>query len=72
MVWNYRIIKHVDSNNKITFDIREVYYKEQDKIVFSVSEEPAIPSGETALELEDDIRLMLEAFEKPILNYSEI
>jgi hypothetical protein len=70
MTWNYRIIRHVDADTRESFRIHEAYYK--DEKVVTVSEEPATPSGESRTNLEQDIRLMLEAFEKPILNYSEI
>ncbi len=70
MTWNYRVIKHIDRENRESFRIHEVYYAE-DQVV-TVSEGPAIPSGESRADLEEDIRLMLEAFGKSVINYADI
>ncbi len=70
MTWKYRIIRHVSTENRQSFRIHEVYY-EGEKIV-TVSEGPAIPSGESVYDLEEDMRSMLEAFKKPVLDYSNI
>jgi hypothetical protein len=59
MTWNYRIIKY-----KKSFVIYEVYY-EKGKIVGWTPH--GLPSGETVSELMQDIDLMLQAQERPIL-----
>lgn len=70
MTWNYRVIRFVDSDRRESFRIHEVYY-EDDKII-SVSDVPASPSGETIPDLEEDVRRIKEALEKPSLKYTEI
>jgi hypothetical protein len=70
MTWNFRIVKSIDSANRVSFRIHEVYYQEE-KIV-TVSETPATPAGECVLDLEGEIRAMLEAFDKPVLNYKDL
>jgi hypothetical protein len=70
MQWNYRVVRFVDPYQRETFRIHEVYY--QDDKVTTVSEVPASPSGEDVLDLEVDLRRMLEALDKPVLNYDEL
>ena len=70
MTWNYRVLRFVDSDQRESFRIHEVYY--QDDKAFTVAEVSASPSGSDISDLKEDVRRMQEAFDKPILNYSDI
>jgi hypothetical protein len=70
MQWNYRVVRVADSDDRESYRIHYVYY--QDGKVTTVSEVPASPTAEDVLDLKEDIQRMLEAFDKPVLNYDEI
>ena len=77
MSWNYRVFKKVWPSGEIEFSIRETYYPDgadpaqttMHKLGYTAS--PARPSGETLDELEDDLKKMLDALQKPILEPEE-
>lgn len=72
MTWNYRVIQQtyyslsIDNKKNIYYDIREVYYDSKGNIE-GWDKECLEPFGETIKELKDKLNLMLEAFNKPIL-----
>ncbi len=69
--WNYRVIrKHHPETDSITYQVHEVYYRE-DGIIDCWTQEPVVPMGETAEELREDIRYFLHAFRRPILEGKE-
>lgn len=70
MQWNYRVVRFTDSYNRESYRIHEAYY--QDDKVTAISDEPIYPTGENISDLNDDIQRMLKAFDKPVLNYSDI
>ncbi len=70
MTWNYRVIRHVGPNNKVCYRIHEVYY-EGERVV-TIAEEASAPSGGSVEELNDDFYRMRAAFDKPVLDYSEL
>jgi hypothetical protein len=70
MSWNYRVIRHVGRGGRLYYRIHEVYY-EGDQIV-TVAEEATFPSGESLEALKDNLTEMSAAFDKPILNYSDL
>jgi hypothetical protein len=70
MTWNYRIITHVGPENRVYYRIHEVYY-EGDQVV-TVAEEASSPSGESFEALKENFTQMSAAFDKPILNYSDL
>lgn len=61
MTWNYRAILKDNF-----FQIHEVYYTKDGKIRCWAAA-GICPIGETAEELENDLKYMLEAFKKPAL-----
>lgn len=61
MSFNYRVILKDGY-----FQIHDVYYKKSGKIT-AWTETAVCPTGETAEELEADLKNMLEAFKKPTL-----
>jgi len=66
--WNYRVIKH--TSRPFSHQIHEVYYDRGN--IHSCSTDPIVPYGETVEELQEDIRLMQAAFEKPAILYEDI
>lgn len=58
----------VGLDEDVTVTIHEVFYDANGN-VNGWTEEPVHPMGESALGLLDDIKLMLEAFNRPILDY---
>ena len=63
--WNYRAIKRKDE-----LAIYEVYYR-SGKIEM-ISTDPIYPSGESLVELKEDILLMQKALNKPVLDYDQV
>jgi hypothetical protein len=66
MSWNYRVT-YRGKNAMEGYSIREVYYNEDGDIVL-YTENPVEPFGDIEEELEECLRLMQMAFEKPTLN----
>lgn len=66
MSWNYRIIKTQSAAYLDNFAVHEVYY-DDDGLPEMRTEDSVGPSGETMEELRADIRMMMQAFLKPIL-----
>lgn len=69
--WNYRVIrKHHPETDSVTYQVHEVYYRE-DGGIEGWTQESVAPMGETAEELREDIRYFLHAFRRPILEEKE-
>lgn len=69
MTWNYRIMRRkYPHQDEYYFEIHEVYYTKSGK-VWSWSEEPCGPAGDTIGDLRSDIKLFRAALDKPILDY---
>lgn len=71
MSWNYRVIRkttHMGSRTYHSYNIYEVYYDEKNRVA-ATSEDPICPSGETVMELMQDIYAMCRAFTQPILEW---
>ena len=66
MLWTYRVFHDPDG-----YCIRIVYY-ERDKTLIGYQKEPAMPTGETAENLLQDIEAFKRAFELPILTMDEL
>ena len=67
MNWNYRVIRTYHSKTReYTFQIHEVYYKENGDIELWTTEKMA-PFGSTLKELLSSHTMMKSAFRKPIL-----
>jgi len=65
--WNYRVIKKFDEKTDTTlFQIHEVYYDDKN-IIKAWTQSSVGPSGETMLELKEDIKYFMEALQKPTL-----
>lgn len=73
MSWNYRVIRQkviVDDEEFDSFAIHEVYYDEDGK-PGSITSDPVEPSGQTLQELGEDLRRMVAALNKPVLEYDD-
>lgn len=70
MSWNYRVVKHEDEH-EVWYGLHEVYYDEEHN-PDGFSEKPIDPRGTTVEELRGDIDLMLQAFNRPVLDYGEL
>lgn len=67
MPWNHRIIRKTDPNSsEVFFEIHEVYYKASGEIE-GWTESAVVPFGTSTEELESCVRLLLQAFGKPVL-----
>lgn len=66
MGWNYRVI-----NKDGSLGLHGVYYDEHDNIE-GMDRDPNAPTGENLDELRTMLKLMLEALEKPIIDYQEL
>lgn len=68
--WNYRLLRRqTEHGGQVA--IHEVYYDENGDPRACTKEPVAIAAGEVD-RLEEDMELMTEAFEKPVLNYENI
>lgn len=66
MSWNHRVLKHVDVEGNETFMIHEVYYDHDGKpCMYTMN--GVTPYGETLIELREEIKHFMSAFEKPVL-----
>ena len=71
--WNYRVFIETHPSGEQELSIRETHYPDgADPAQATVkglaySRNPSPPGGETLAELEDSLRLMLEALRKPVL-----
>lgn len=63
--WDYRVLA-VKDGDATYFVIHEVYYDNNYNPVAWI-ESPSIPAGENILELHEDLKLMLLAFDLPTL-----
>jgi hypothetical protein len=66
MTWNYRIM-----NKNGLLGVHGVYY-DGDGNIQGMDQDPNAPQAETIDELRTVLELMLEALEKPILDYDEV
>lgn len=75
MSWNYRVVK-MEYPNSLVFtteqvlEIKEVYYDKDGNV--NGYADALTPLGETIDELKESLCLILQALDKPILNYSDI
>jgi len=67
MSWNYRVLRRLIEGTD-TFQIHEVYYRE-DGGIHAFTEDPVEGFGESLEELKRDLRWMLEACDKEVLDY---
>ena len=65
MGWNYRVIKKDGGCG-----VHGVYYDEHENIT-GIDQDPNAPTGESLDQLRTTLELMLEALEKPILDYNQ-
>jgi len=74
--WNYRVVRKAyppgaDGTIEHVLGIHEVYYDDDGKPEM-VTENRMDAHGETLDELRTDLRWMMEALDKPVLEYDEI
>lgn len=72
-MWNHRIIlKKEDGDSEgCYYEIHEVYYNE-DGTIWAITEESVKPFGDTVEDLKVGMKLMLTAFEEPVLIEDDI
>lgn len=69
MTWNHRVMRHVEGD-EVFFQIHEVYYGiEEGSNQLSWTENAIAPMGETIEDLRFELVRMLEALDKPVLDY---
>lgn len=64
--YNYRIVEYPDR----TCYIHEVYYENGE--IEGLSENPSYPAGVSEDDLNEDLLLMLRAFELPTIQYDDV
>lgn len=68
MSWNYRVLRHInEADGRVWFDIHEVYYNFPDAEGLSWTVKSKSPFGKTVEELRDDLKMMLEVLDLPVL-----
>lgn len=68
MTWNHRVVHHVNNMGFHFYSIHEVYYTGD--IPTSCTADGVAPYGESPEELAEELKRMLVACSKPILDYS--
>ena len=69
--WNYRVMRRQYKNDDDpVYTIHEVYYNDNGDVE-GHTQDAVYAYGNTAEELKADLELMLLAFDKPVLEYSE-
>lgn len=74
MSWDYRVVKMVNDDLELsdTFNIHEVYYDE-DLNPCGMTEEPVgLPCLDSVEDVRDSLQKMLEATDKPVLDWKQI
>ena len=67
--WNYRVMQHYDLEfKKNYFEIHEVYYNDVEEVI-NWGEESSSPFGEDLDSLKSAMKMMSDAFNKPVLDY---
>lgn len=72
MSWNYRVVEVLGVTGDKHYEIRAVYYNDNGKIEGYGEPEGSYPFGDSAEELKDDLHMMLDAFNKPVLNIEDL
>jgi hypothetical protein len=70
--WNYRVMRDgqsPDHPNLADFTIIEVYYDATDRYVGWVAPKP---SGDSENDLRADLEMMMEAFDKPVIDKADL
>jgi hypothetical protein len=70
MYWNHRVVRQKDRDGRDWYQIHEAFYDEG-KPADSITKGGITPGGETVEELAEELRRMLKATEKPVLNYED-
>jgi len=76
MGWNYRLFKHDDKT--VWYGIHEVFYENEDsdelneEEIYLISSDPIDPHGATEEEIKDDLNMMFEAINKPVIDYNKM
>ena len=67
--WEYRVVERVSSrphmDDAIWYEIIEVYYDDEGKVVGST--DAVHPTGDSLEDLRQDLELMLRALDKPVI-----
>jgi hypothetical protein len=71
MYWQYRVIRQKLLNGDLVYGIHEAYLEEGDSVKW-ISTEPCSPFGESLEELKKDHEMMMDAFNKPIIDYDSL
>lgn len=66
MSWNHRVIASIDENGEALYQVHEVYYYEDGRLM-GCTEKGVAPMGETSEMLLEEIERFVAAFTKPIL-----
>lgn len=71
MSWDHRVIRNIDEEGEVSYQVYEVYYDENGDYEYW-TKEAVRPFGETLEELQDDIRSFFHASKMPLLEFKEI
>lgn len=67
MTWNYRVVRHTMDDGVKYYQIHEVYYDEDGKVI-GMTEKGIAPFGDTTTELQLELNRMIECMAKPVLD----
>lgn len=66
MTWEYRVVKHIcEEDSFVWFAIYEVYHNGENELSWTVDNKA--PCGDSLDELKTDLKMMLQALDKPVL-----
>lgn len=69
--WNHRVIEKIDvQSGEHYFEIHEVYYESGE--IISYTRESVGPFGESEEELKEDLKLLMTAFDHPVLQEEDL
>lgn len=70
--WSYRVLrKPRPDTDSVSYELHEVYYTDEGAIEGWTSD-PVAPHGESPAELREDVRWLLQAFRRPILEVRSV
>lgn len=67
--WNHRVVKHTHPCGSVELAIHEAHY--DGKVAEAITTDPTAPVADSVDELRWVLEKMIEALDKPVLNYEE-
>ena len=75
MVWNHRVVKRIYERevgeDEVMYSVHEAFYPERGAKPDSITDDPIVICGESIDEIRWQLETILNALDKPVLNYED-